>query len=400
MRLSRRREHNEGRRAHAAARAAVAVLATLGLTGLSGCTLLRPRPFPGAPYPQSRYLTGVVWDFSTVPSLRRAHGSDLWPCTWAADSNLYCAFGDGGGFDGDDDHVGRVSLGFARIEGTPTPADPGGFTGRNVWGDAPRYAENEATFGGKVWTMICVDGTLYAYGHLWTDENTADPVHRGGEGPLSTLLWSSDLGSSWQLAPWTSRELGSFLNFGPDDRGSPDAHVYIYYSRPDDHSHVYLKRVSRTHLRDDPSTSDAYEYLTGVNWRGRPRRWSTKETDARPVFSDPKGTDLTVVYDAPLGRYLATVAHNPGGRLATASPGQVGLFEAPEPWGPWSTIGYYDDWGNLGPESRGDFLGLVLPTKWISDDGRTLWAIFSGPGQYDSFNLVRATLSVSGQGAH
>lgn len=358
------------------------------------------RPFPGAPYPQSRYITGVAWDFSTVVSQRRAHGSDLWPCTWAADSNLYCAWGDGGGFDGDDDHIGRVSLGFARIEGSPTPADPGGFTGRNVWGDAPRYAENEATFGGKVWTMICVDGTLYAYGHLWTEVNTADPVHRGGEGPLSTLLWSSDRGKSWQLAPWTSQELGSFLNFGADGAGAPDSYVYIYYGRPGDLSHVYLKRVPRTHLRDDPSTSDAYQYLAGVNWRGKPRRWSSKERDARPIFSDSRGTDLTVVYDAPLGRYLATVAHNPGGRLATASPGQVGLFEAPQPWGPWSTVAYYDNWGNLGPESQGDYLGLVLPTKWIADGGRTLWAIFSGPGEYDSFNFVRATLSVSGQGAH
>ncbi|HEY3785292.1 MAG TPA: hypothetical protein VGL55_08440 [Steroidobacteraceae bacterium] len=370
------------------------------LAALGGCTLIRNPQFPGAPYPPSRYITRVDWDFSTVVSQRRAHGSDLWPCTWALDSQLYCAWGDGGGFDGDDDNVGRVSLGFARIAGTPTAQNPGAFTARNVWGDAPRYAENEATFGGKVWTMISVDGILYAYGHLWTQDNTADPVHHGGEGPLSTLLWSSDLGKSWQLAPWTHRELGSFLNFGQDGAGAPDAFVYIYYGRPHDPAHVFLKRVPKTRLREDPGTSDAYEYLTGINWLGKARRWSSKESDARAIFFDPQGADLTVVYDAALGRYLATVAHNPGGQLTTASAGQVGLFEAPRPWGPWATVGYYDTWGNLGPESRGDYLGLVLPTKWISEDGRSLWAIFSALGQYDSFNFVRATLTVAGQGSH
>jgi hypothetical protein len=36
-------------------------------------------------------------------------------------------------------------------------------------------------------------------------------------------------------------------------------------------------------------------------------------------------------------------------------------------------------------------LFINIPTRWISADGRTLWAIFTG-GQ-DRFNLVRATLS-------
>jgi len=93
-------------------------------------------------------------------------------------------------------------------------------------------------------------------------------------------------------------------------------------------------------------------------------------------------------------------AHNPGGTEATASAGQVGLFEATHPWGPWATIGYYDNWGNLGPESHGDNLGMTFPTKWISADGLTLWAIFSSSGQYDSFNIVKATLSVSAKASH
>ncbi len=350
--------------------------------------------FPESPYPQSRYIKGVTWDFSATRAQRRAHGSDLWPCTWASDWNLYCAWGDGGGFDGDDDNIGRVSLGFARIQGIPTPVDPGGFDGRNVWGAAPDYAEHAATFGGKVWTMICVDGTLYAYGHLWTAKDTPNPVGRGAEGPVHTLIWSDDLGASWHLAPWSSDQLGTFLNYGPDNAGAVDGFVYIYYHRPNDHNRVYLKRITGAGLKANPSTSHNYQYLTGVTWRGGARSWSASERDAAVVFFDPRGADIEVVYDAPLGRYLLTAAHNPGQTLATASAGQIGLFESLHPWGPWATIGYYDDWGNLGPQSHGDNLGLVLPTKWFGADGRTLWAIFSSLGEYDSFYLVEGTLEV------
>jgi hypothetical protein len=367
------------------------------LSLLSACTTLHRHPPDDsrAPYPRSRFVTGVSWDFSNMLEQRKAHGSDLWPCTWAADSNLYCAWGDGGGFDGDDDHVGRVSLGFARVLGTPDKLDPGSFTGRNVWGEAPAYAENQATFGGKVATMISVDGTLYAYGHLWTEQNTSDPVHRGSDGPLQTLIWSTDLGKSWQIAPWTSNLLGSFLNFGQDNAGALDSFVYIYYKRPADSTRVYLARVEKTKVSVEPATPGTYQYLTGVDRGGVARSWSTSEADANAVFFDPNGAYAEVVYDAPIGRFLLTAAHNAGDATATASAGKVGLFEGPHPWGPWATVGYYNSWGDLGPESYGDYLGLGLPTKWISPDGKFLWAVFSSLGQYDSFNLASASLTVA-----
>ncbi len=52
-----------------------------------------------APYPRSDWLTGVEWDWSTFD--KRAPGSDIWPITWADDGNQYTAWGDGGGFGGD-----------------------------------------------------------------------------------------------------------------------------------------------------------------------------------------------------------------------------------------------------------------------------------------------------------
>jgi hypothetical protein len=121
-----------------------------------------------------------------------------------------------------------VSLDFARLTGTPTDHRESGFTGKNVWG-APPYAENSATFGGKVVSLISIDGVLFASGGFWTSENTEDPVHRSGSGPIHTLAWSSDLGNSWQIASWsTPSMLGTFLNFGRDNAGAIDSYVYIY----------------------------------------------------------------------------------------------------------------------------------------------------------------------------
>src|SRR5258708_29221854 len=69
-----------------------------------------------APYPPSPVIGGITWQWNTYTTA--ALGSDLWPVTWGPDDHLYTAWGDGGGFGGSDSD-GRVSLGFARIEGGP-----------------------------------------------------------------------------------------------------------------------------------------------------------------------------------------------------------------------------------------------------------------------------------------
>jgi len=37
-------------------------------------------------------------------------------------------------------------------------------------------------------------------------------------------------------------------------------------------------------------------------------------------------------------------------------------------------------------------LFISIPTKWISSDGKTLWAIYTGG--LDSFNLIKGTLEL------
>ena len=298
-----------------------------------------PASVSPAPYAPSRVAAGIHWDFSTVPSARQAIGSDIWAMTWAADGNLYAAFGDGGGFEGTERSkaTGRTSLGFARIGGTPQINDARAITGHNVWGQAPRFAESQATFGGKVADLISVGGVLYARGGLWTRDNChcGDPTLRRDDNPNEhTLAWSRDLGKTWQIAAWhTSADLGSSLQFGPDYAGAADPeHVYLYY-QPDvlqDATHLFLRRVRAGELASDPQRPGHYEYFTGTTPEGN-ALWSVREADVAPVFSDvqvPRGTYASpaVVYDAPLGRYLLVAWHGPPARPA-------GFLRGPHPLG-------------------------------------------------------------------
>jgi hypothetical protein len=368
----------------------LAVLLSACVAGMQRAT--SPGAHPAPPYPYSRALR-VNWDFSTLYAQRKAHGSDLWPCAWAADDDLYCAWGDGGGFDGDDDQIGRVSLGFARIEGVPVRDDPGAIRGKNIWG-LPPYAETQASFGGKVGSIVAFNGTLYASGGFWTTANVSNPIHKGGRGPLSSLAWSTDSARSWQIAPWSSTSpLGSFIDRGQDSMSDQSEHVYLYYLRDHDEQHVFLERLRPGLLSADPNVTAKFEYFAGTAWLSRRPRWSTDEKRAVAVFADRNHVEgPSAVYDAPLRCYLLTLGHYVSGNDEDSSAGQVGLFSAPTPWGPWSTLGYYENWGDLRHETTGDYLSLRIPSKWISKDGKTVWAVFSGLNSFDSFNLVRATL--------
>jgi uncharacterized protein DUF4185 len=334
------------------------------------------------PYPASSVIQQISWDFRNLIHL--ATGSDIWPNTWASDGNVYTGWGDGGGFSGSDTN-GRVSLGFARITGTPPS-----ITGTNVWGAAPSYAQNPAQFCGKPAGMLSVGGVLYAWilsYYQITSQCGPNPD------PIETrLAWSNDLGANWRLSSWKFTEttgtmvLMSFINFGQNYAGARDAYVYLYGHISGDTTHAYLARALSSNLLNDPTVAGqtSYEFFTGLDAQGNPS-WSIDESKAQPVFTDPNGvsTGFLVVYNLPLKRYIATTSH--GGQVE-----QLGVFDAPEPWGPWTTVAYYDNWGGFG---AGEELGYNFSNKWTSSDGLTMWMDFSAGG-LDSFNLVKATLTL------
>lgn len=65
--------------------------------------------------------------------------------------------------------------------------------------------------------------------------------------------------------------------------------------------------------------------------------------------------------------------------------GGFGIYDAPNPWGPWTTVFYTEAW-DVGPGDTSSF-----PTKWMSGDGKTLFLVFSGD---DHFSVRKGTLTL------
>jgi len=341
--------------------------------GCLGAMASAERAVGGSPYPPSLFIAGIIWDRETLRTA--AAGSDLWPVTWGPDGHIDTSWGDGGGFGGTNSD-GRVSMGFARIEGPPET-----FVAVNINGG--KNAQHPASFPkkGKTGGLVSVSGTFYAWLNRqdgkWPDVNQA-------------LIWSGDLGASWRQASWYwpkgkgNFKPSTFLQFGRDYAGTRDEYVYFYGGNQTgwaEGSHAYLGRVHRTKLK----TKDAYWFFAGLDTCGRPR-WSRDVNQRKPVLTDPAGVaGVQVIYNAALKRYLLT-AHR-------GDQGTLGIFDAPEPWGPWTTVAYDDNWLDLkGPGIGREMLYINIPTKWIADNGRTLWAIFTG-GQ-DRFMLIKGTLTL------
>jgi hypothetical protein len=94
-----------------------------------------------------------------------------------------------------------------------------------------------------------------------------------------------------------------------------------------------------------------------------------------------------MTYSAGLKRYLwwQQIPQPEGAvdRGDTRFAGGFGIYDAPQPWGPWTTAHFTPQW-DVGPGEHGDF-----PAKWMSADGRIIHLAFSGD---DSFSVRRATL--------
>jgi CubicO group peptidase (beta-lactamase class C family) len=312
-----------------------------------------------ARYPPSPVIQGIEWA-NVKDIVRDARGSDNWPMTWADDDALYTAYGDGTGFSPFVPE--KLSLGFARIKGFPP-----GFTGENIRSSSGEQ-EGDGPSGRKASGLLMIDGTLL----MW--------VRNAGN---SQLAWSTDHAKTWTWSDWKFTEsfgCPTFLNFGRDYTGARDKFVYIY--SPDANTayepadRLVLARVPKERIRE----RDAYEFFVRLESNGEVV-WSRDIADRGAVFSNPGAVRRShITYNPALKRYLL-IMPGPGGDTRFA--GGLGVYDAPDPWGPWTTAFYTDAW-DVGPGESACF-----PSKWLAADGRTAWLVFSGD---DSFSMRRATL--------
>jgi len=322
-----------------------------------------------APYPVSSVITAIDWaPQSEIVS--DANGSDNWPITWGDDDKLYTAYGDGFGFTPPPPQ--KLSLGLSEVSGPATA-----FTGLNI--SAPTAEQlGDGKNGKKASGMLMLEGMLY----MWV--RNAD-----NDGKECQLAWSDDHAATWTWNTWQFAEFGycAFLNFGKNYTGARDNYVYMYAA---DTPSAYLETDNMVLTRvpkDQITDRTAYEFFQGLDGEGNPL-WTVNIADRLPVFSLTGGVNrLDVTFNAGLGRYLLTLRS----RALNGGVNHFSIFEAREPWGPWATVYYTEDYdGAEMSEQSGWGESQHIPSKWISANGREFYLVFSGG---DTFSVRKATLS-------
>lgn len=337
----------------------------------------------GAPYPGSPVISGVHFDWST--HRREAPGSDNWPLTWADDGHQYTSWGDGGGFGGTNSD-GRVDMGIVRIEGGKD-----GYIGININGGKNPESGNttwpDDYRGMKTYALLSIDGgVLYTF---------LSPLSDVNNWRFARLAKSTDRGETWTEIPSVefTKEQGLglpwILQAGQDYGAAEDGYVYVYFTELQNAAdfdvqkpgEIVLARVPRDAIEDRAQ----YEFFTGLDAGGDPT-WSTDMTQREPVFEDPNGVmRQSTQYNPVLDRYLMTTSHT------LWNGGNLGIFDAPHPWGPWTTVMYAFGWPDNGAVPRDTFYWNFSP-KWWSASGLDFVLVFTGRSSNDSWNSVEGSL--------
>ncbi len=313
--------------------------------------------------------------------------SDNWAITWSGNGHQYTVFGDGKGFS--TFNSTRASNGVARIEGSKD--DYSAF-------DIFKTGEGSGGWGGKSLGILALGTELYMF--------------RNGTGSTegafqqTELYHSNDNGSSWNFTGvrWNRNEFSgnggffspTFLQFGKGYSGARDNYVYIYANeiasgswntqRP---GHISLLRV----LKDSLNKKSTYEYFSGLDTNNNPT-WSPSSSDRTPAFSDNTNGIMrtSVSYNTGLVRYILTTQQV---NRFQSDNYHIGIYEAPEPWGPWRTV-LFENPSDVGPGLNNGSKTVYwnFSNKWSSSDGKAFVMVYTGPGK-DQWGTVEGRFVTS-----
>jgi hypothetical protein len=239
---------------------------------------------------------------------------DLWMNTWADDNNLYTGWGDGLG---PGSTTPFTDCGVGVLKGTVPYF--------SVESNSSNYVRSKFVPDGssdrndKPSSLLYIQGGLYFAGH--------SPLGNAKFGYIAT---SNDKGKTWTEvpnSPWT-KAAGSpfrclfFINMGKSYKLKRDGYIYAFGIGTEWAwlgKKVYLARVPIRSIAD----YSKYEYYTGLQ-AGAPV-WSTSQSAAVPVQGLKSHQMFSAIYHEGIERFLALTIGN--------------LYQAAEPWGPWSSAG-------------------------------------------------------------
>ena len=331
---------------------------------------------------------------------------DIWVNAWGIDGTLYMAFGDGTGisecvpltqngvpgtwdpwtvteaspgcFEVADDGTGMQEMfcqvfdcsecyplcpftpfGMVGLEGNVPNLDPcvgeSCFLSRHI----PVGDESTFTRADKPSGLIALEGFLIM------------AAHRPDSEPIEGYLAVSDNGGlTWseiENSPWTKKShfrVLMFIQTGKNCALAQDSHAYalaVGDEFPSDLAvqDVYLTRVPYDSLVDYGS----YEYFSGT---ADSPDWSSNEDDAKALDGLATIAQAGALYHEGLDRYFFLSGLNDPSSLDGA------VYEAPQPWGPWTRVTTID----------GPFISNVL-AKGAGDD----FFYFTKAGGMANYNL-------------
>lgn len=352
---------------------------------------------PKPKYPKSELIKNVILDEKKI---HKGDG-DMWPITWADDDNLYAGAGDNC----------NSPMNIWRIVDNPEPYHAWAVyleCINNLPVDPKKYCQVPQVHkerGVKPAGIIFIDGTLYLAAELHNYGD--DPSFNRQHNISSWIITSTDYGKTWNLEA-TKQEFFTgrlasphFLQFGKNYEGARDEYVYAYFPTAEDGNSYWcngdallLGRVKKEAIL----VRNEWEFYVGIDLEGN-QLWNKDDTMAVAVFEFPLMTgEDHVFYNKGLKKYIlgnfSFLDENGIPRPYhqswpdTVIRSQLTIFEAPEPWGPWSLFYQNDNWGTYGDYQP------AFPAKWMSEDGKTMWMVSSGSYDDYNFTIQKLTLEV------
>lgn len=346
----------------------------------------------------SAKIKGAVRREDTI--LRLGGIGDDFHMTWAADDTMFTSACDGNGWYDPpkawfNSRVWQILGGpedarFVGVEGYPDLINS--FDGS--WNTTRYYG-----FG-----LLAVDGVLYQF--LSTPSVPffePNPRFIGIK-----LIYSEDNGATWRnqdgspaaFEAWEDRSAENMLFFeepgeafsqlsvlqmGKDYGANEDGYVYVY--GPNGNVEGTMNELVMFRVpKDQMLNRGAYEYFAGLRSDGE-ADWTSDVSARVPTVTNPSGWVNktlhpwawlpTVVYNEALGAYImvnsATGCSSDGNWFR--KPSYLGMWSAPNPWGPWTQFHEELAWLPGGDRKARCYSPTIGP-RWIAEDGMSFWLTF------------------------
>jgi hypothetical protein len=259
--------------------------------------------------------TIISAEIVTPPMHPVSSTGDLWMNTWADDDHIYTGWGDGTG-PGNTEPSTDCGIGVLK-EAVPyffIEPDPQDFVRCKFVPDGQPTSIRDD----KPSSLLFLDGRVYMAGHT--------PL---GDAEYGYIAFSGDYGQSWTEvvgSPWTRASNSpfrclTFIQMGRSYELNEDGYVYglgigtewAWWSQE-----IFLARVPK----DSIVNYDCYRYYTGLN--DQTPIWSDLQSKAVPLKHVGTHQMCSAMYHQGIERYLCLTID--------------GLFEAPNPWGPWTEV--------------------------------------------------------------